>query len=412
MLEGAWIAGHLLKARRYGYAIGLVTAALLVTFLLQKVFSIPLWFSFLAAVMASSWFGGRGPGWLAVLLSTLAVDRFFLPGGIHGAINREDLPFLLAFVICAVVASWFSSWRTDIERSLKEARDLLEARVKERTFELERTNATLLVEMAERKRAQEAFSSAQAELAHVNRVMTIGELTASIAHELSQPLVAVVTSAGACERWLANEPPDLEKASAAIARIGRAAGRASEIVNSTRALFRKGVPEARSVNINDLIEETIPLLQGEASRRNVSIRTELDANLPFGVGDRTHLQQVLVNLMMNGIDAMEFVQGRPAELHIMSRILGGKEILITIQDSGTGLNAEDMEAIFQPFFTTKSNGLGMGLSICRSIIESHGGRLWVTPGASFGATFQFTLPVKPPTIESEVLHDDAGAATE
>lgn len=393
MLDNTVVKKYLSTLLRYIFASLFVLAALLWTYLLQKVFAIPFWFSFLAAVMASSWFGGTGPGWLAVILSTIAVDRLFLPPVVAGTINREDIPFLVSFVICALLANWFSSWRTQIERSLKEARDNLELRVQERTSELQKTNEALTIEVAERKRAQEAFSAAQAELAHVNRVMTIGELTASIAHEVSQPLAAVLTSAGACERWLANDPPDLERARVAVARISKAAGRASEIVSGARSLFKKGKPETRSININELIQDTITLLHDEASRHGVNIFAEFDPSLPFGVGDRTHLQQVIMNLVMNGIDAMESVEDRPAELHIMTRVLGAKEVLVTVQDSGVGLNPDDMESIFKPYFTTKDTGLGMGLSISRSIVESHGGRMWATPGANFGAIFQFTVPI-------------------
>jgi C4-dicarboxylate-specific signal transduction histidine kinase len=379
---------------RYGSAALFVLAALMTTFLLQRIFAIPFWFSFLAAVMASAWFGGKGPGWLAVILSAVAVDRFFLPPTMAGAINREDIPFLFSFVVCALVASWFSSWRTQIDRSLKEARDHLEARVKERTSELQEANDALIVEISERKRAQKAFAVAQADLAHVNRVMTIGELTASITHEVSQPLAAVLTSAGACERWLSNDPPDIEKARAAVARITKAGSRASDIVSGARALFKKGVPETRSININDMIQETVSLLHDEAARHHVNIQAELDPNLPQGLGDPVHLQQVIMNLMMNGIDAMEGLEGRPGELRLMTQVSGANEVLITVQDSGVGLNPENMETIFHPYFTTKDKGLGMGLSISRSIVESHRGRLWATPGANFGAIFQFTLPTE------------------
>ena len=197
----ASVDGNLSPLRRYGCAVLFVLVAMGATFLLRLVFTIPFWFSFLAAVMASSWFGGKGPGWLAVILSTVAVDRFFLPPAMTGQINREAIPFLFAFVGCALIVSWFSSWRTQVERSLKEARDQLEARVRERTSELQEANDSLVVEISERKRAQEASAVAQAALARVNRVMTIGELTASIAHEVSQPLVAVLASAGAPARY-------------------------------------------------------------------------------------------------------------------------------------------------------------------------------------------------------------------
>jgi len=387
-----FIGGNISPMRRYGSAVLFVLAALATTFLLRFVFAIPFWFSFLAAVMASSWFGGKGPGWLAVILSTVAVDRFFLPQRMSGPINREDIPFLFAFVVCALIVSWFSSWRTEVEHSLKEARDQLEVRVNERTSELKNANDALVVEIAERKRAQEASAIAQAALAHMNRVMTIGELTASITHEVSQPLVAVLTSAGACDRWLSNSPPDIERARAAVARITKAGSKASDIVNGARALFKKGTPVTRSININDVIQETVSLLQDEATRHRISIHAELDATLPSTYGDPVHLQQVVMNLMMNSFDAMTASTESNRVLHLMTRKLSTDEVLVSVQDSGSGLDPGTLETIFHPYFTTKEKGLGMGLSISRSIVEQHGGRLWATPGADSGAIFQFTLP--------------------
>jgi C4-dicarboxylate-specific signal transduction histidine kinase len=377
---------------RYGSAVLFVCSAIVTTSLLQRVFAIPFWFSFLAAVMASAWFGGKGAGWLAVVLSAIAVDRLFLPTTIVRAVNREGIPFLFAFIVCALFANWFSSWRTRIEQSLRDARDQLDVRVKQRTLELQEANDALVIEIVERKRAQEEVAVAQADLAHVNRVLTIGELTASLAHEVSQPLVAVLTSAGACERWLTNDPPDIEKARSAVARITNAGSRASEIVSGARALFKKRKPINSSIQMNEIIQETVALLHDEAMRRGIHIFTELDSELPRGVGDVTHLQQVIMNLMMNAMDATEGVHDRSREVHIMSRQSGANEVLITVQDSGDGLDPENMEIVFQPYFTTKDKGLGMGLSISRSIVESHGGRLWATPGASFGASFQFVIP--------------------
>jgi signal transduction histidine kinase len=385
----------------YGSAVLFVCTAIVITSLLQRVFAVPFWFSFLGAVMASAWFGGKGPGWLAVVLSAIAVDRLFLPATIGGAVTREGIPFLFAFIVCALFANWFSSWRTRIEHSLRDARDQLDARVMQRTLELRSANDALLVEIQERKRAQEAVAVAQADLAHVNRVLTIGELTASLAHEVSQPLLAVLTSAGACERWLANDPPDIERARNAVARITKAGSRASEIVSGARALFKKGKPEHRSIQMNEIIQETVSLLHDEATRRGIRIYTELDPALPQGMGDVTHLQQVIMNLMMNAMDATDGIQNRSPDVHILTRRSGPNEVLVTVQDSGIGLDPENMEMVFQPYFTTKDRGLGMGLSISRTIVESHGGRLWATPGSNFGAIFQFNLPTNLESITEQ-----------
>ena len=386
---------------RYGSAVLFVVTAILITSLLQRVFAVPFWFSFLGAIMASAWFGGKGPGWLAVVFSAVAVDRLFLPATIGGAVTREGIPFLFAFIVCALLANWFSSWRTRIEHSLRDARDQLDERVMQRTLELHSANDALLAEIQERKRAQEAVAVAQADLAHVNRVLTIGELTASLAHEVSQPLVAVLTSAGACERWLANDPPDVEKARNAVARITTAGSRASEIVSGARALFKKGKPEHRSIQINVIIQETVHLLHDEAIRRGIHIYTELDPTLPQAMGDVTHLQQVIMNLMMNAMDATEGIQNRSPDVRILTRRSGANEVLVTVLDSGIGLDPENMEMVFQPYFTTKDRGLGMGLSISRTIVESHGGRLWATPGANYGAIFQFTLPTNLESISEQ-----------
>jgi C4-dicarboxylate-specific signal transduction histidine kinase len=218
-------------------------------------------------------------------------------------------------------------------------------------------------------------------------------------------LAAILTSAGACDRWLANDPPDIEKARVAAARITKAGTRASEVVSGTRALFKKGKPETRSININDVIRETVSLLQDEAARQGISIDAELDSDLPATFGDPVHLQQVIMNLMMNGIDAMEAVKESSGVLHLMTRRLATNEVLVTVQDSGSGLDPGNLETIFHPYFTTKENGLGMGLSISRSIVESHGGRLWATPGANSGAIFQFTLPTKVAPLTDQTTED-------
>ncbi len=379
---------------RYGLTVVFVAAGLLLTFLLQNVFSRPFWFLFLAAVVASAWVGGKGPGWLAVALSTLAVEHFFSPRHAAWRIHQENIPFIVAFAACAVFVSWLSSGRRRMEAALKEARDELEARVEQRTAELKKTNEALLAEIAERKRTQEVLNQAQASLAHMNRVMSMGELTASIAHEVNQPLAAVVTSANACQRWLAADPPNIDKARAAVDRIVEAGNRAGDVVGRVRALFKKTAPVYGLVDVNEVIREMAGLLQADMTRHNVSMHTELAGDLPPVQADRVQLQQVVLNLAMNGIDAMKETRDRPRELHIASRKEGSEEVLVTIHDSGVGLSPEQAERIFEPFFTTKAQGIGMGLPICRSIIEAHGGRLWAMPSLSQGATFQYVLPAK------------------
>lgn len=379
---------------RYGSALLFVAGASVLTLLLQSVFSTRFWFLFIAAVVASAWFGGKGPGWLAAVLSTLAADYIFQPTPYRWTLDRDDVSFLLSFAVCALLASWFSSWRHQIEAALRQARDELEVRIEERTVELRKANEALRAEVAERQRAQEAFNQVRAHLAHVNRVMAMAELTTFIAHELNQPLAAVVTSANACERWLAGNAPDIKKARDALGRIVKAGMMASEVVARNRALFQRSASERQRLDVNEVIRETTDLLRHEAMRHGVCVQTDLAADLPPVAADRVQLQQVLVNLVMNGLEAIKATADQSGELHIRSRRENSKEVLITVQDSGVGLDAELVEKVFSPFFTTKSHGLGLGLTISRSIVESHGGRLWAVPSTSGGATFQFTLPAE------------------
>ena len=259
----------------------------------------------------------------------------------------------------------------------------------------ERGAATAILEInrdiTEHKRAEEALRKAQTELAHVTRVMTLGELTASIAHEVNQPLAAVVLNGNACLRWLAGDAPNLDEAREAARRIVRDGNRASDVITRIRALVRKTDTEKARLDINDAIQDVAALAQVEVRRNRVALRTELAGNLPPVVGDRVQLQQVILNLVMNGVEAMASVADRPRELLICSRQHDSDQVLVAVQDSGIGIDRENTENIFNAFYTTKSHGLGMGLAISRSIIEAHGGRLWAGPNDGPGATFQFTL---------------------
>jgi len=246
----------------------------------------------------------------------------------------------------------------------------------------------------ERKRAEEALLRAQEELAHVTRVMTLGELTASIAHEVNQPLAAVVTNGQAGLRWLALEPPRLDEARAAVERIVREGNRASEVIQRIRALAKKNPTLMVSLDINDVIREAILLVQREVSSHRVSLRTELASALPAVLGDRIQLQQVVVNLVINGVDAMATITDRPREILIQSQPHEKREVLVAVRDSGVGIDSESAGRLFNAFFTTKPSGMGMGLSISRSIIMAHGGRLWASPNAEHGAAFQFTVPIE------------------
>jgi PAS domain S-box-containing protein len=251
-----------------------------------------------------------------------------------------------------------------------------------------------VVDFHDRRQAQEALRHTQAELAHVNRVMTMGELAASIAHEVSQPLASIVASGDSCIAWLASEPPNLERARAAASRVIQAATQASEIVQRIRALFKKTTSATTSVDVNAVIEDTISLLRHETHRHNISLRTELDAAVPPVRADRVQLQQVILNLVMNAIESTATVDRESNRLLIQSTLSSPGEVLVAVKDTGPGIDAQRAERLFAPFFTTKPQGIGMGLPISRSIIEAHGGRLWAEKNEPHGAVFQFVLPTR------------------
>jgi PAS domain S-box-containing protein len=248
------------------------------------------------------------------------------------------------------------------------------------------------LDITERKRAEEALQQLQAELAHVSRVSTIGEMTASIAHEVNQPLGAIVGNADLCLRWLTREPPDLVQVRDALCDIITDGHRASEVIARIRALIKKEHSPKTRCDMNEIIGETIALASYEMRRKHITLRTELAPDLPPVFGDYVQLGQVVLNLIMNGIEAMSGVEGRARELTLRSGRSGAGGVLITVRDCGVGINPDEVKQIFAAFYTTKPGGIGMGLAICRSIVEAHGGRLWARPTAGPGATFHFTLP--------------------
>jgi C4-dicarboxylate-specific signal transduction histidine kinase len=244
----------------------------------------------------------------------------------------------------------------------------------------------------ERKRAEEALRQTQANLAHVSRVMTLGELTASISHEVNQPLAAVIINGQICLRLLALETPRPDDVRTTVERMVRDANRASEVIQRIRALAKRTEPQMVSLDINDVIREATLLVQREVLSHGVSLRTELASALPPVLGDRVQLQQVVINLLMNGVEAMASITDRPREIVIRSQQPEAGQVLVAVQDSGIGIDSETAERLFSAFFTTKPSGMGMGLSISRSIIRAHGGKLWVSPNPDHGAAFQFTVP--------------------
>ncbi|HKV36275.1 MAG TPA: ATP-binding protein [Pyrinomonadaceae bacterium] len=482
---------------RFGLAVVTVAVALLITKSLVRYTDItPL---FYAAIVISAWFGGRGPGLLAVALATVSIDYYFVEPLYTLRLGGKSFSFLLVFGILAVVTSWMSSKRRQSEEALRHARDDLDVRVQERTAELRQANEilreradlldlthdTVIVrdkndvitfwnrgaeerygwnreeaigqvshgivrtgfpaplteinaeltrtgrwegelfhtrrdgkvvtvasrwalqrdehgnpvavletnnDITERKRAEEALQKVQTELAHATRVMTLGELTASIAHEVNQPLAAIVTNGNACLRWLAGVQPNFVEARQSVERIIKDGYRASEVIQRVRNLVKKSPPRNYPVDLNEVIREVLALAQSQANRNHVFVKQELANDLPLVLGDRVQLQQVILNLVINGIEAIGKSRDGERVLAVRSSRDESDNLIVAVRDTGGGIEPENAERLFDAFFTTKQDGMGMGLAISRTIIESHGGRLWATSNSPKGAVFQFQLP--------------------
>jgi C4-dicarboxylate-specific signal transduction histidine kinase len=260
----------------------------------------------------------------------------------------------------------------------------------QKLLEMLATIGSQIGQFIERKRAEEALLGAQSELAHVTRVATLGEMTASIAHEINQPLAAILTNANACLRWLAADNTEEARQSAELIRAD--ARRAGEIINRIRSFAKKASPQKDWMDINHTIRDVIALARSEVERNRVALETHLSDHVPLIFADRIQLQQVILNLIMNTVEAMSEMSDGPRQLLIRTDTDESGGIVVAVHDSGPGLKTEDLHRLFMPFYTTKPQGMGMGLAICRSIIDAHGGRLWATVNDDRGATFQFTLP--------------------
>jgi len=316
---------------------------------------------FLLAVTVSSLFGGLGPGLLSVGLSALAFGFIFLRRTLPPAVEPAVFLRFVVFLGATLVVTGLIEMKRRVEQS--------------------------------RNRAEMALRQAESDLARVSRVTTMGELTASLAHEVNQPIAAAVTDANTCLRWLNREQPDVEEAREAASRVVKDATRAAEIISRVRLLFKKGAAQRELVDINEIIREMVALMSSEITRNSISVRTDLAEDIPQIMADRVQLQQVLMNLMINGIDAMKEVNGT-RRLEIRSQRAENNELTVSVADTGVGLPPQHADQIFNAFFTTKLHGTGMGLRISRSIAESHGGRLWAANNSSQGATFHLALPFK------------------
>ena len=372
--------------------VSVASAVALANILEARWHSTPYVSLFLCAIMLSAWFGGYRQSLLASALSVLAFDYYFLPPTHTLAINTSETPRLIIFAVAALFVGLIAASQRNTTESLRLARDDLAVKVQE----LKRVNEALHAENADRKRAEEALRRAQAELTHITRITTMGELTASIAHEVNQPLTAVVNNASACLSLLPNGAPHLAEVREALTEIVDDADRASAVITRVRQLAKKAPTERNLLDLKDVIADVLALARYECATRRVTIRTELPDELPRVSGDRVQLQQVLLNLVVNGMDAMNTVEESKRVLIICVRHEardGQCEASVSVRDAGTGFKTEETDRLFEAFYTTKPHGMGMGLAISRSIIEAHGGRLWAEPNQGAGATFLFSLPV-------------------
>lgn len=333
------------RLRTYGLAILVCAIALPIGWQLDAPSS-----CFLLAAMISSLYGGRGPGYLTVFISTVLFNFIFLTPMFHLLHPREQVLRLLVFITAMTLA-------TEV--------------------------------IAARRRTEESLRQTQAKLAQATQKAALSAFSASVIHEISQPLSAMVANGQACVRWLSADPPNVPNAKAAAERIVRDGKDAAGIINGLRALFRKAPPSKALVDLRQIVNEVVSLIRGRAEREKVKVEVSLPKDLPKVTGDRIQLQQVLMNLVLNAMDSMQTVTDRPKALAILSREQDGM-VLTEISDQGVGI--ADFDKIFETFFTTKENGMGMGLSICKSIIEAHEGSLSGAPGKAAGTVFTVAIP--------------------
>jgi signal transduction histidine kinase len=343
-----------LRLQRYGLPVIACAVALVLARPLDAPSS-----CFLLAIIVSALFGGKGPGFFAVGISIIAFDLLFLPSPL--SLSSPSSQYLRFGVFLA--AAFVTSQLVETKRRIEESR----------------------------RRIEEALRRTQARLSRATQIATVAELAASIAHEISQPLSAVVANGQACIQWLSADPPNLTNGRAAAERIVRDGKEAGEVVRRIRALFKKTALEKIALNVNEVIEEVLSLIHNEIVRKRIALETDLEKRLPPTLGDRVQLQQVIFNLLLNGIEAMEAVADRPKKLIVQSKMQNSDAILVEIRDYGAGV--ADSDKVFEAFYTTKEKGMGMGLSICRSIVEAHGGHLGISPSQGPGTTFFFTLPL-------------------
>ena len=374
----------------YAPAVALVAGALLLTLILQHVQQKPpSLFLFYVAIVGAAWIGGRGPGLLAAALSGPA-GLYFNTGALHGYVLSVDSVILSAsFLTCAVAGGALNAWRLSNAEGLRKSHRALEIKA----LELQYANERLRAQIANREHAERALRETQSELMRIERLTTMGQLTASIAHEVKQPLTAIIANASSCARWLDRATPDIAEARAAALRIVRDGERANEVIGHIRALTRRGAAQHSDLNVGDAIASVLALTANELEANGVRVRVCLPPSMPPIKGDRIQLQQLFLNLIMNAIEAMAQMPVAARSLSVQGRT-DADQITLTIADSGCGLAPDVARNLFQAFTTNKPNGMGLGLSICRTIVETHGGTIEAGPAAACrGAAFTIALPL-------------------
>lgn len=373
---------------RFILAVALVALALALTLTLQHVATgRPSLFLFFAAIVAAAWFGGLWAGVLAAGLSVPPGVYFYWTAQASHSLTIDNLVMLFFFGACAGVGGFLNSQQRAATETLRRTHREIEIKADA----LQASNSSLTAQIAERVRAEDALRDAQSELVRISRLTTIGHLSASIAHEVNQPLTAVISNAGSCVRWLDASPPNLEEAKSAAHRIIRDSERASAIISNIRTMVRRGLPEKVHLDINEIIARVLHLTREEIDLHRISISAELGSGVPTLLGDPIQLQQLFLNIILNAIEAMSgAVQERTLFLRTL---IEGESLLVLIADNGPGIPPDILGRQFEAFVTSKPEGMGLGLSICRTIVEAHGGVITASPGLSSGTVFRLAFPL-------------------
>jgi C4-dicarboxylate-specific signal transduction histidine kinase len=373
---------------RYGIAVLSVAIANGLCFFLLQHFNANLT-PFLFAVAATVWYAGTGPGVLAIILSVLSLNYLFIrPSFSFSPISYADLVYLTFCTLCALAVGWVAAVRRRSEQELRQARDRLQIEVQQRA-QRETEIKNLNEELAKRER--EKLRQLESDLAHMNRVSMMGGLVASLSHEITQPIASAGNNARAAQNFLDMQPPDLGEVREALSCVVGDTDRAGDMIGRMRDQIKKAPPRKEQFDLNEAINEVIVLGRNAVIKNGVSVQTRLSEGLFPIHGDRVQLRQVVLNLLLNAVEAMGSVEAKPRDL-LISTEQDHRGVLVAVRDAGPGLDPSHLERVFDAFYTTKAGGMGMGLSICRSIIDAHGGRLWAEANEPRGVIFQFTLP--------------------